>query len=309
MKGVSKSLLDVIGHTPLLSIDGIFVKAEFLNPSGSVKDRIALYMVEQAEKEGRLKKGYTIVEASTGNTGTALAMVGALKGYQVIIYIPKGLTQERYKMIKAFGAELRFVPKHSMATAVEKARSLGMKSKHFHVDQFSNPYNPKEHEKFMGKEIINQLHGEKVDLVVNGIGSGGTLIGLAKAFKKHNPRVKVFGVEPVECAVTYEHMHNLPKVCKPHRIEGIADNLVPPFITQHAHLLDGIMRISSKDAITESHRIAREHGCFVGVCSGANLLAAKKLKKKYKCKTVVTLFTDEGEKYLSEKWFSGGQHG
>ncbi len=299
-----KTILNAIGNTPLLLVDGIYVKCEYLNPSGSVKDRIAKYFIEKAEKTGKLKKGYAIVEASTGNTGTALSMVAAVKGYKTIIYIPRGLTGERYKMMRAFGAEIRFVPKNRTDIAVKKARALGQKRGYFHTDQFSNPWNAEEHQKSMAKEILNQLKGRKIDAVVAGIGSGGTIIGLAKAFRKHNPEVKVFGVEPVECAKTYEHIHSVRLLCSPHRIEGIADGFIPPLIKDNIKMIDNIIRINSKAAVKESKRIAKKYGCFVGVSSGANLLAAKMVKERYKLKNVVTVFADEGEKYLSEKWFA-----
>jgi cysteine synthase A len=301
---VKKSILESIGNTPLLDIEGIYVKCEFLNPSGSIKDRIAKYFIEKAEQTGQLQKGDTIVEASTGNTGTALAMVAAAKGYKVIIYMARGLSRERYKMIKAFNAEIRLVPKNRTDIAVQKARALGNKPGYYHPDQFSNPWNVEEHENFTAQEIIKQLDGIKIDAVVAGIGSGGTIVGLGSAFRKHNPAVKIFGVEPVECAMTYEHLHNMREECRPHRIEGIADGFVPKIIFNNLKLLTGIIRIDSSDAIQEARRIAREHGCFVGICSGANLLAAKKVRAENpQLKSIVTVFTDEGEKYLSEKWF------
>ena len=298
------TILKQIGNTPLLNIEEIHCKAEFLNPSGSVKDRIAKYFVEKAEKTKQLRKGYTIVEASTGNTGTALSIVGTIKGYKVIIYIPKGLSKERYQMMKKFGATIRHTPKGDVHGALGKAIALGKKKKYFHPNQFANPWNVEEHQKNMGQEILKQIKNKKIDAIITGVGSGGTLIGLAKAFKKYNPKLKVFGVEPLECAMTYEHLHNLKKVCHPHKIEGIADGFVPKIIFDNIKLVDDIVRIPSSKAIKEAKRIAKEHGCFVGICSGANLLAAKEIKKKYKLKNVVTVFTDEGEKYLSEKWFA-----
>lgn len=301
---ILKSITEAIGNTSLIKIEDIFIKCEFLNPSGSIKDRIAKYFIEKAEQKGLLNKGDTIVEASTGNTGTALAMVGAAKGYRVIIYIARGLSRERYRMIRAFGAEVRFVPENRTDIAVQKARALGSRAGYYHPDQFSNPWNAEEHEKCTGREILRQMKGKRIDAVVAGIGSGGTIVGLGRAFKKHFPKVKIYGVEPIECAMTYEHLHNMREECRPHRIEGIADGFVPRIIDDNRTLLDGIIRISSRDAIQESQRIAREHSCFVGICSGANLLAAKQVTaRNRKLKTVVTLFTDEGEKYLSEKWF------
>jgi len=302
---IIKSITEAIGNTPLIKIEDIYVKCEFLNPSGSIKDRIAKYFIDKAEQTGQLKRGYTIVEASTGNTGTALAMVGAAKGYRVVIYIARGLSRERYRMIRAFGAEIRLVPGNRTDIAVQKARKLGTREGYYHPDQFSNPWNVEEHEKFTGREILRQLKGTKIDAVVAGIGSGGTLIGLGRAFKQHYPGIKIFGVEPIECAMTYEHLHNMRGECRPHRIEGIADGFVPHIIDENKNILSGIIRISSSDAIQETRRIARVYSCFVGICSGANLLAAKQVTaRNRKLKTVVTLFTDEGEKYLSEKWFS-----
>jgi len=301
---VKQSILEAIGNTPLLTIEDIYVKCEFLNPSGSIKDRIAIYFIEKAEQTGKLRKGDTIVEASTGNTGTALAMVGAAKGYKVMVYLARGLSRERYKMIKAFNGEIRLVPKNRTDIAVQKARALGNQPGYYHPDQFSNPWNVEDHENFTAQEIIKQLNGIKIDAVVAGIGSGGTIVGLGRAFRKYNPALKIFGVEPVECAMTYEHLHNMREECRPHRIEGIADGFVPKIIFDNIKLLNGIIRIDSREAIQEAQRIAREHGCFVGICSGANLLAAKKVRSENpSLKTVVTVFTDEGEKYISEKWF------
>jgi cysteine synthase A len=208
-------------------------------------------------------------------------------------------------MMRAFGAEVRFVPENRVDLAVRKARQLGIKKGFYHPDQFSNPWNAEEHEKCMAREILRQMGGKKIDAVVAGIGSGGTIVGLGRAFRKHNPAVKIYGVEPIECAMTYEHLHNMQESCRPHRIEGIADGFVPKIIFDNIKLLDGIIRINSKDAISEAQRIARKHSCFVGVCSGANLLAAKQIKaENKKMINVVTVFTDEGEKYLSEKWFA-----
>lgn len=295
-----KRILDCVGSTPLIFVEGVFCKLEYLNPSGSIKDRIAKYIVEKAEQRGLLKKGYTIVEASTGNTGTAFAMVGAVKGYKVIIYIPRGLSEERYKMMRAFGADVRFVGENNTLLARKKAHALGKKKGFYHPDQFSNPWNAEEHETHMGKEVYAQLKAmniKTVDAVVAGIGSGGTIIGLGKALKKKYPHIKIVGVEPLECALTYEHLHNQKEICYPHRIEGIADGFIPPIVKRHIHLLDSVIKIKSGDAIRESEYLARKHGLFVGISSGANYLAAKQLKRKYK--NIVTVFADEGEKYLS----------
>lgn len=299
-----ESILDAIGCTPLLVIEGIHVKCEYLNPSGSIKDRIARYMIERAEKRGLLVKGDTIVEASTGNMGTSLAMVGAERGYRVIVYIAQGLSRERYAMIKAFGGELRLVPEGRMDLARAQAIELGKQPGHYHPDQFANPWNPEEYERIAGPEILEQLGGRHVDAVVTGIGTGGTLLGLARAFRKCSPRLRVYGVEPLQCALVYDHIHKQPAVCKPHHIDGIGDGFIPPLIYDNLNLIDDVVRIDSNSAIAEAKRLAREYACFVGVCSGANVLAAKQIKAKLGLDTVVTVFTDEGEKYLSEEWFA-----
>lgn len=300
-----RTILDAIGSTPMLTIEGIFVKCEYLNPSGSVKDRTAAHFVEEAERRGLLKRGDTIVEASTGNTGTALAMVGAVKGCKVTVFIPEGLSEERYEMMRAFGADVRTVPPNRMDLAVQEAIAMGKREGYFHPDQFANPWNAEGHDRYMGQEILRDLGDRRPDAVVAAIGSGGTLIGLARACRRVNPRTLVFGVEPSECALTYEHLHNMPEVCRPHRIEGVADGFVPPLIHENIDLIDEVIRIDDEEAIAEAKRIARVHGCFVGVSSGANLLAAKRvMAMNPELKNVITLFPDEGEKYLSESWFA-----
>jgi cysteine synthase A len=229
-------------------------------------------------------------------------MVGAAKGYKVLIYMARGLSHERYKMINAFNAEICLVPKNRTDIAVQKVRTLGSMPGYYHPDQFFNPRNIEEHENYTAHEIIKQLNVKKIDAVVAGIGSGGTIIGLGRAFRKHNSAVKIFGVEPVECAMTYEHLHNMREDRQPHRIEGIADGFVPKIVFDNIKLLTGINKIDSSEAIQEAQRIAREHSCFVGICSGANFLAAKKVRAENpQLHTIVTIFTDEGEKYLSEK--------
>ncbi|WP_437746182.1 cysteine synthase family protein [Sorangium sp. So ce1504] len=300
-----KTILDAIGETPLLRFDGVHVKCEYLNPSGSIKDRLARYIIEKAEKEGLLKKGATIVEASSGNTGAAVSMVGAVKGYKVTIFIAEGLSEERYKMMRAFGADVRTVPRDRMDIAVQRASALGKEKGHFHVNQFANPWNAQDHDEHLGGEILRASGRRRIDAVVAAIGSGGTLIGLARAFRRVNPEVQVFGVEPARCALVYGRLRGRPEVCRPHRIEGIGEGFVPPLIEDNIELIDDVIRVEDGEAIEEARRIARVHGCFVGVSSGANLLAARRVKEKSPAlRNVVTLFPDEGEKYLSERWFS-----
>ena len=300
-----KTVLDYIGNTPLLSLENIFVKLEQLNPSGSIKDRIAKYIVNKAEKTGRLKKGYTIIEATSGNTGNAFALVGTVKGYNVTVVMPKGLSVERSKIMKAYGAKIVYVKKDCFSCAIKKANQLGKKPKTYLPHQFENEWNIEDHEKFLGKEILSQV--KKVDAFVVGVGTGGTLIGVGRAIRRKFPKAKLFAVEPAECsAMAYAGISPVlnkkgfdKTTCKHHQIEGIGDGIIPDIVRRNQDMIDGIITIKSKEAIQEADRIAKKHGLFVGPSSGANLLAAKKLKKKYK--NVVTVFPDEGEKYLSER--------
>ncbi len=299
-----KNILDSIGNTPLLEIEGIYVKQEQLNPSGSVKDRIARYIIGKAEERGLLKKGYKIIEATSGNTGNSLSLVGAIKGYKVKIVMPKGLSIERSKIMRAYGADIEYVKEDCFGCAIKRVRELGKTPKTYLPKQFENEWNIEEHEKNLGQEIIRQIN--HVDAFVAGVGTGGTLIGVGRALKKKFPEVKLFAIEPDECPVMAEYgigpVKNIKEankiVCKHHRIEGIGDGILPDIIRRNKDMVDGVIEIKSLDAIREAKRISKEYGIFVGPSSGANLLAAKQLKKKYK--NVVTLFPDEGEKYLSE---------
>jgi cysteine synthase A len=208
-------------------------------------------------------------------------------------------------MMRAFGATLRTVPPNRTDLAVKKAIALGKKKGYFHTNQFANPWNIQGHDKHLGQETLADLGRRKIDAVVAAIGTGGTLLGLAKAFKRVNPKTLAFGVEPTKCALTYEHMHNLRESCVPHRIEGIGDGFLPPLVHESFGLVDDVIRVSDAESIEEAKRIARIHGCFVGVSSGANFLAAKLLQQRDPTlKNIVTLFPDEGEKYLSEAWFA-----
>lgn len=300
------SILDSIGNTPLVEINGIWVKLEHLNPSGSVKDRIAKYIVERAEAGGKLKKGYTIVEATSGNTGIAFSFVASVKGYKMIAVMPRGLSVERAEIMKAYGAKIISVGKDCFSCAIEKSLEMGKKKKTFLPKQFENPLNAEEHEKNMGAEIVAEL--KNVDAFVAGVGTGGTLIGVGKALKKNFPSAKIFAVEPDEChllatsgIVSVYGRASMANVCRHHGIEGIGDGIVPDIIRRDKALIDGIVEIKTKEAIETSRRLAMS-GYFVGPSSGANFLAATKLRKKYR--TVVTLFPDRGDRYLSEGIFS-----
>ncbi len=294
---VKKSVLDTIGNTPLLQVeDGIFAKAEFLNPSGSVKARMAEYIIEQAEKKGLLKPGDTIVEATSGNTGNAMSMVAAAKGYKMIVMIPEGYTSERVLISKGFGAEIRFVGNFQVDQAREAALALGEQEGYYCPAQFDNEWNADENRDWLGKEIIAQLpEGLKIDAFINGVGTGGTLVGVGQALKKwHNPDVKVIAMEPEECR-TIEC-----GFVSDHKIEGISDGFVPSIYERHKDEIDGIISVKGDIAVEEAKKLTAEKGYFVGPSSGAHYWAAKKLKADNPdIKNVLILFCDRGEKYLS----------
>lgn len=294
--GGSASVLDAIGNTPLIQVEGVWCKLEFLNPSGSIKARIAKYMIERAEEEGLLKPGDTIVEASSGNTGNALSMVAAVKGYRMLVVMPNGMSSERLAISRALGAEVLLVGDFHVNAALEKAESLGEEPGHFCPRQFASEWNVEENRAWLGQEILQQLpDGELPDAIVVGVGTGGTLIGVGQAFRRVNPDCRLIGMEPEEsctiiCGETGKHL-----------IEGIADGFVPVIIQNHRDEIDDFVSVDSDDSIAEMRRLARDFGLFVGPSSGAHLLAARRLRDRHpELRNVVTLFCDEGEKYMSE---------
>ena len=290
-----KTILDAIGNTPLINIEGIWVKMEYLNPSGSIKARIAKYIIEKAEQDGLLKPGDTIVEASSGNTGNAMSMVAAVKGYKMLVIMPDGMSLERTAISEAFGAEVHKMGDFHVNDALAEAKRLGELPGYFSPQQFDNEQNVDENRDWLGQEILDQLPG-KPDLVIGGVGTGGTIIGVGKEFKAVNPDCKVIALDPSEsCTILCGEVSK-------HLIEGIADGFVPGIVTRHHHELDGIIDVHSDVAIEEMRRIARVHGIFVGPSSGAHLIAAKRLKEQYKVENVVTFFCDEGEKYINDYW-------
>ena len=292
-----RTILDAIGSTPLIQIDGIWVKLEFLNPSGSIKARIAKYMIERAEREGLLKPGDTIVEASSGNTGNAMSMVAAVKGYKMLVLMPNGLSRERTAISRAYGAEVRIIGDFHVTDALAEARRLGDLAGYFAPQQFDNEWNVDENREWLGKEILSQLPaGVLPDAVVCGIGTGGTIIGVGQAFKAVNPSCKVAGLEPDEsCTIL------CGEIAK-HLIEGIADGFIPGIIQRHRDSMDEVVTVGSDEAVREMRRLAREHGIFVGPSSGAHLIAARELRDRHMIKNVVTFFCDKGEKYITDYW-------
>jgi cysteine synthase len=285
-------ILDTIGNTPLIEVDGIFAKLETFNPTGSVKDRIAWYIIRNAEKRGELKPGQKILEITSGNTGIALSMVAAIRDYKFIAVMPESMSLERRKMMGAFGAEIVLTPSlEDMDGALRKYDELVKENPDaFLPKQFENPDNIKAHEFGLGKEIVDEV---KVDAFVVGTGTGGTLVGVARALRRRNPNVKIIAVEPAESAVISGEKQGL------HKIQGIGEGFIPKIVSDNLHLIDEVIKIKSDDAIIAGKKLARKHGVLVGISSGANFLAAKFIKEKYGLKNVVTIFADRGERYLS----------
>jgi cysteine synthase len=293
---LSSSILDAIGNTPMVEIEGIYCKLEYLNPSGSIKARIAKYMIERAEDEGLLKRGDTIVEATSGNTGNALSMVAAVKGYRMLVVMPEGMSGERVAISRAFGAEVMEVGHFHVNEALEKAKELGQEPGYFCPAQFESEWNVEENRIWLGPEILSQLPKDVVpDALVMGVGTGGTLIGVGQAFREVNPDVKLFAMEPSESSTI------LCGEVGDHLIEGISDGFVPGIFQRHEGLVDTTLAVDSNEAVESMRLLAKEHGLFVGPSSGANLIAARKVREAYpELETIVTLFCDEGEKYIQD---------
>jgi cysteine synthase A len=301
--GVSNSVLDAVGDTPLLEIEGIYCKCEFLNPSGSIKARIAKYIIERAEDEGLISPGDTIVEATTGNMGNALSMVAAVKGYGMLVVTPEGFSGERIAISQAYGAEVLQVGHFQADEAVEKARELGERPGFFFPAQFESEWNVEENRTILGPEILSQLPEDAVpDAIVAGVGTGGTLVGVGQAFRKVDPDVKLFAMEPSESATI------LCGEVGDHLIEGIADGFVPSIFERHGRLVSETLTVDSEEAVDAMRYLAKQYGLFVGPSSGANLIAAKTIKAAHpELETVVTFFCDEGEKYIQEHFAKTGE--
>lgn len=289
---IYNNVTELIGNTPLVKYDdNICVKLEYFNPSNSIKDRAAYSMLKYAQERGKINNDTVIIEPTSGNTGIGLAMCCAVMGLRIIICMPESMSEERKKSISAYGAELVLTPKEKgMQGSVDKAIELSKKYPNSFIPmQFSNMDNPKAH-KQTAKEIFDATEG-KADIVVAGIGTGGTAIGLKKYFKELKPEIKVFGVEPFESPLFTEGKAGA------HKIQGIGANFIPEICKEN--ILDGILTIKGDDAIEEAKNLAKKHGMFVGISSGANVLAAKELEKKYPNKLIVAIAPDSGERYLS----------
>ena len=289
---IYNNVTELIGNTPLVKYDdNICVKLEYFNPSNSIKDRAAYSMLKYAQERGEINNDTVIIEPTSGNTGIGLAMCCAVMGLKIIICMPESMSEERKKSISAYGAELVLTPKEKgMQGSVDKAIELSKKYPNSFIPmQFSNMDNPKAH-KQTAKEIFDATEG-KVDIVVAGIGTGGTAIGLKKYFKELKPEIKVFGVEPFESPLFTEGKAGA------HKIQGIGANFIPEICKEN--ILDGILTVKGDDAIEEAKNLAKKHGMFVGISSGANILSAKGLEKKYPNKLIVAIAPDSGERYLS----------
>jgi cysteine synthase A len=290
MKNREFNVLDAIGNTPLIKIENVYAKLESVNPSGSIKDRVALEIIEAAERTGELKKGYTIIEASSGNTGISLAMVAAAKGYKLIVVMPENMSEERMQMMRAFGAELLATSKSgSLKEAIAKAEELARRPKTFIARQFSNMNNVKAQEK-TGEEILREIG--PVDAIVAGVGTGGTLMGISNVMKKVNPEVKVIAVEPEEAAVMFG---GSDVRIKEHKIQGIGDGFIPHIIDMNQ--VDKAITVRSEAAVNMCRKLFKKYGILVGISSGANMLVSLRVARQYG--KVATVLPDRGERYLS----------
>ncbi len=290
------SVLEAVGNTPLIrlkkmSSGNVFGKAEFLNPGGSLKDRVARQIIESAEKEGELKTGMTIIEATSGNTGIGLCLVGVQKGYQVICLMPENMSVERRKIIQAFGGEIIFTPaEESLSGSLKKMQEIteAEPKKYFVANQFANPHNPEIHYQQTAPEIWDDLNGE-IDIFVAGVGSGGTLQGIGKFLKEKNPTIKIVAVEPKNSAALLGREPGL------HQIQGIGDGFIPDVLD--LKLVDMVFTVSDEEAIDITRRLSKEEGLLVGTSSGANVFVALHMDNGRN--KVVTILPDRVERYFS----------
>lgn len=308
MPEIAKNMMELIGDTPLLLLDGyakkqglaatIIGKLEYKNPAGSVKDRVALAMVEDAEKKGKLKPGSVIIEPTSGNTGIGLAAVAAVKGYRTILTMPETMSVERRNLLAAYGAELVLTPGASgIKGAIEKANSLAAEiSDAFIPSQFANPANPKAHKDTTGPEIWRDTGG-KIDIFVAGVGTGGTITGTGEFLKSQKPGIQVIAVEPSDSPVLSE------KRSGPHGLQGIGAGFVPEIL--NTGIYDEIIKVAAEDAFSAARDAAATEGILVGISSGAALWAATQTAKRPENagKTIVLILPDGGDRYLSTQLF------
>jgi cysteine synthase A len=290
------SILDAVGSVPLIRLNkmssgNVFAKAEFLNPGGSIKDRVAKHIIESAQREGKLKSGMIIIEATSGNTGIGLSLVGVQNGYQVICVMPQNVSEERKKIIQALGGKVIFTPaEEGLSGTLKKMQEITETEpeKYFVVNQFVNPHNPEIHYQQTGPEIWHDMNGE-IDIFVAGVGSGGTLQGIGKFLKEKRPGVKIVAVEPKNSASLLGREPGL------HQIQGIGDGFVPDVLD--VNLVDMVFTVSDEEAIETTRRLSYEEGLLVGTSSGANVFASLNMDNGRN--RVVTVLPDRAERYFS----------
>jgi len=290
---LTDNILDLIGNTPLVRLkrERVFAKAEFLNPGGSIKDRVALAMLEGAERDGRLRPDSIVVEPTSGNTGIGVALVGRLKGYKVRIVMPEGMSEERKKLIRALGADLVLTPNaEGIAGAVSRVRDMAAEDPRVYVpNQFENPDNPRIHYEQTAPELWRQMTGD-VACFVAGVGSGGTLQGIGRFLREHKPDVRIVAVEPKNASALLGHEPGL------HQIQGIGDGFIPAVLD--VRIIDEVIEVTDEDAIDTTRQLGRDHGLLVGISSGANVWAARRLAHTVKGH-IATVLPDRAERYFS----------
>ncbi|WP_432202626.1 cysteine synthase A [Staphylococcus warneri] len=301
-----ENITQIIGNTPVVKLRNvvdedaadIYVKLEYQNPGGSVKDSIALAMIEKAEKEGKIKPGDTIVEPTSGNTGIGLAFVCAAKGYKAVFTMPETMSQERRNLLKAYGAELVLTPgSEAMKGAIKKAKELKEEHGYFEPQQFENLANPEVHELTTGPELVEQFEGKTIDAFLAGVGTGGTLSGVGKVLRQQYPDIEIVAIEPEASPVLSGGEPG------PHKLQGLGAGFVPD--TLNTDIYDSIIKVGNETAMEMARRVAKEEGILSGISSGAAIHAAiQKAKELGKGKTVVTVLPSNGERYLSTPLYS-----
>ncbi len=307
MGDIPRNIIDLVGRTPIVQLTRLgtdsevelFAKVEAFNPGGSVKDRIGVAMIEAAEREGRIEPGKTtVVEATSGNTGIALAFVCAAKGYELILTLPQGMSREREALLRLYGVTVEMVESlGGMTEAVEAARGLAVRDDVFLPDQFSNPANPEVHRRTTGPELLNALDG-RVDVFVAGVGTGGTITGVGEVLKERNPRCRIVAVEPRNSAVLSGGAPG------PHKIQGIGAGFIPDVLNRE--VLDEVIPVDDEDAIETARLLARREGVLAGISCGAAVWAALKIAARPESRgaRIAVILPDSGERYVSTPFFA-----